>query len=1105
MPTETKNDGRGGSVVPGLSLAAGGAGVSRLSKTLSDVFERAGLGRSPKLTREAVQFIDRFGDSLNGRVGDWDDFLYNYAQTGSDAARVRLFQGRDVSLADDIIGLKHDVMQALGRKVEHALERPFGVRVGPNRISKRVMPLLNDFMHAAGDRPGATPEEIENAILARQKGIAHYKSFELGPRQAYAHMIAEHGFGDTIGDLADSILDARKNYANPNNAAHRVFDTPEQYFAWKSREHIGPASYRPIRSDYKNLSDFKAALRDYNRSGRAPVFSKLFENSKHLTDRESLILELAAGKVPRGKSLDSIAGTSIKGIMDQIAGESNNVMRWVPKPGGRGYVLSGKPNAVGFRNFADMRQNKALLQHYVDPILGRSFRKAPGSYATALLSARLMSLLSRRPVRIAGRAAAAVGAVSAATALVNKLRSHKPNMVKKSAEDERPVRNLTMKDILYGLGGLGSASAASMYGQRFSPRDMNPFARINAAVIGGTKNYDSVARDAMGKSVALSSRALKAMDSGRDSVQSFLSELSAIKTDNPVLKDQIDRIALGCRDFLKSGKKPGGLNELLIPRINTALRLDSFTAQTHATIDALRKGGVNVDDMILRATNNAVNPVTRVYDPRLSFLPSDLDPKRLRNADMLVQVGSHPAEDMLRNERLARGAKLYRVNTDFGPGNFMQPDNWLESLNWMKVNNPKLYDRIITPGLKHFERIGEMPAWMRGLRKSLNVGNIAVSPIFENMQFSENLPTFTGTGRAKAMYTFGGGAGGFLGLGEPVLDEAAQLDLKRNRVLDDMLGALRKRHGNNFDLDLYVGNALDDVAAKTVSGAPTTLPHNKNVRRFLKQIEDALVPESERAGRGLGPLTAEQRALAERFRGLRIIRGVPQSEIAKAYANSDYIFMVPGSTSAEFASIKNNAKGVRGHLISIIPDEALKGRISPGGRNWMPQHFTPNAKYVESILPPGTASRVNIASATRAIDLEKAVAAAGRSAGLTERAAAKRMLHPSKDWAKAVRTMKRDVRLGRAGRAGKFGLLALPAVMASGYGINRVRDLIMDAKRKPAPKPVPAPKPSSKNNSHALQYALAGGAGAAALLAAVQIARSRRKKKMEQDEDDFAE
>jgi len=451
-------------------------------------------------------------------------------------------------------------------------------------------------------------------------------------------------------------------------------------------------------------------------------------------------------------------------------------------------------------------------------------------------------------------------------------------------------------------------------------------------------------------------------------------------------------------------------------------------------------------------------------------------------------------EDVLKNERLTRGAKIYRVNTDFGPGNFLQPDKWLDSLNWMKVNTPKLYDRIITPGLKHFERTGQMPKWMRGLRPSLDVGNIAVSPIFENMEFSENLPTFTGSGRAKAMYTFGGGAGGFLGLGEPVLDEAAQLDLSKNRVLDDMLNALRKRHGNNFDLDLYVGNALDNISAKTVAGAPVELPHNKNVRGFLKQIEEALVPDSERKARGLAPRTAEQEQLAKRFAGLKIVRGVPQSEIAKAYANSDYVFMVPGSTSAEFASIKNNAKGVRGHLISIIPDETLKGRLSPGRQNWMPQHFTPNAEYIESILPKGFSSRVNIASPTRALDLEKAVASAGKNSG-----AMPNLLNGAAEsatgWSKAVKTMKRDVRLSRAGRAGKFGLLATPALLAAGYGLNRVGGVVSDyRKHQTAPR---ANQSTSAGKDRTFQYAFAGGAGLAAALAAVLAARARKKSKTE--------
>jgi len=317
--------------------------------------------------------------------------------------------------------------------------------------------------------------------------------------------------------------------------------------------------------------------------------------------------------------------------------------------------------------------------------------------------------------------------------------------------------------------------------------------------------------------------------------------------------------------------------------------------------------------------------------------------------------------------------------------------------------------------------------------------------VFSKSRFSDNLATATGKGRVKAMYTFGGGAGGFLGLGEPKVDDVMRYNLNKNRVLDDILGALRKKHGDNFDLDLYVGNTLDDVSAKEKGSLrPTEIPHNRRLRRFLSKIENAITPDSEREAKGLPPLTEKQKLLRQRMKGLRIVRGVPQSELAKAYANSDYVFMVPGSTSAEFASIRPNQSGIRGKLISMIPDELLEGRLKPGQPNWMARHFSPNAEYVEHMLKGNTA-RVGLASKTRAEDLLKAVSEPNHAIKPPKR----RWFMSSGStggWDKAVKTMKHDVRMSRLGRLGRMGMKAVPFALATRYGIDRIRRLI-DEKR----------------------------------------------------------
>lgn len=1050
--------------IPSYALIGGGAGTFELSRRLARILKDEGYGSNPTMPKDTIEKITRFAESGKGRK-DLVDFVYNYAQSGSDAANAKVFNTSNKTVADSAPSLK----RMIGRRI-----------IAPTGIDKL-------WRHMSG---GGLIDlhEAKDAM-----GEGHYASFALGPREAYVKMVNEAQLNGTLGDLADSILEARRNFASKNNFAGRAFKTPEEYFSWLQREVIGYASARPNRADFKRRAtvgknsnkiqrligkitgspwyQYRQAMKDFNRNGgKSPVFASLFSKLEPFETKDQIVRALASGKHPVNASAEQLGRETIGSIMSKVIGDTNH---WKFLPNG-GVGIDGPKAKPAFRNMADMMQNRVLLQEYVDPVIGRKFRNAPRAYKTFLNAGKVLSGLANSKTRWAAGLTAATGL---GTLLASKLSE-------KKAQDSSAFRT-NPYDIAADVAMLGSAAATANYARRFKARDFNPFAKVHATLLGGTKAYDPEARDAIRKAMSIAEKAKDVFGSGDTSrIKGFVEGLEKeLPSLDPIIKEQVSGISDLGKRVMAGGAVPKDVEAFLPNRVLSAMRLDSFSAQTQATADMLRRNGVKIDDHILRATTSAYNPKTKIYDPYQAYLPIEISPDRLRKSDAFVQIGMHPQEDLLRTERQRRGAKVYRVASDFGPGNFNQPETWIGGQNYMRIRDPKLYDRIVIPGKDYFEGNG-LAKGMRGIKGNLGVDNIAVSPIFERETFSPNLASRTGQGRVKAMYTFGGGAGGFLGVGEPFKNEKFQYRLDKNRVFDDILDALRKKHGDNFDLDVYVGNAMDDVDVKVKgeNGAYQSgeLPHNRRLRKMLKKIENATLSDAERAKRGLGPMTENQKALRERFRGLHLVRGVPQSQLAKAYANSDYVFMLPGSTSAEFASIKDNPQGIRGKLISMIPDEKLEGRLKPGQSNWMARHFGTNADYIGSLVPD--AKKVNLSSGTRSADILRAISEDSAPA-------AKKTLNTGADWRKVVGTIKRDVRLGRLGRLGKLGLLAAPFAAAGTYRASRYNDMAKEVFGK---------KKGTGNDKLYLGAGLAGLAGIGGL--AYYLNRRRKKRKNEEEE-----
>lgn len=546
------------------------------------------------------------------------------------------------------------------------------------------------------------------------------------------------------------------------------------------------------------------------------------------------------------------------------------------------------------------------------------------------------------------------------------------------------------KDTALTIGGTSLAGTGAYLLKHRHLRDFNPFAEKRIKVIGGVKDWDPALR-------AEATQVFKDVAAGK-----------SVPTEK-----------------LEAAKK--------------VFMLDSFSGQTLASADALNRAGLKVD-VIKRSINSPYKTVadaTKLIDPKdLSkkefkrllkdkglrdlkyfdlkdfYRTPDLSPKQLRGADAILQLGDS-THDMTLAQARKRGAKLYRMLTDYGDGNFKQPDYWLGQ-NWMKVRDPKIYDRLIVPGGAEnglWDQLG------RGRSSNINVDRIGVSPIFGLEEFRH-----TSGSRPKAMFTLGGGANGWV-IGNPNVKEINKYNFigKERTLFDDMLSALRAKHGNKATLDAYLGSVvqkkqfiLDPATGKLKVGyAPSDLRLSVKMRRLM----DSMDPNS-RLYKRLSQTSKGKRVLkyiANRYKGLNLIGQVPQSDIAKAYATSDYIFALPGSTAAEFAAIKGQKHG---NMIHLIPSEA----------DWSTRHFRGNAKFTNRIMQPNAKKNiVDLLSKNRASDLTKAV----REGGFKDWG--RKAIPQGDNLAPMAKAIKRDIILKRLGRVGKLGLLATPAVGAGAY------------------------------------------------------------------------
>ena len=376
----------------------------------------------------------------------------------------------------------------------------------------------------------------------------------------------------------------------------------------------------------------------------------------------------------------------------------------------------------------------------------------------------------------------------------------------------------------------------------------------------------------------------------------------------------------------------------------------SFSSQAKAWAEALKDHGIDTE----RVTN---------YDAQY-YTPNNNKMNQLLNRDAVLQVGATPFESDM-HTRVADGSMLrYRALTDIGDGNFNQPEQWLEGRNWMKVHDsPSSYSRMFVPG----GDVSPLPEQYASRLGNVNLPSIPTNKLFHGKEFVSD----KAIAGARAAITMGGGAGGFLlfrDLQEPTADGGHRYSSSKKNILDNIQEALRKKHGDDFGVDMYVGGKVDDIKKSYPAFGD-----------FVQSIYDDKT---------------------DRYKNIRLHSLVPQEDIAKVYSNADYLFQLPGSTTAELAAMKGNP----GKVINLVPDE---------NPDWMPKHFSSNAKFNEKIMPGATS--IDLADSDNMLSrISKAVMEGRESMGESPNRVA--------DVSDAAKAIKSDIFKLKLKRLGKLGL-----------------------------------------------------------------------------------
>lgn len=407
-------------------------------------------------------------------------------------------------------------------------------------------------------------------------------------------------------------------------------------------------------------------------------------------------------------------------------------------------------------------------------------------------------------------------------------------------------------------------------------------------------------------------------------------------------------------------------------------RRESFGFQNKALQDAVNKQNSKLNAGFIPGFNVVRNPGA-IYD---SYVPIGTGNSigQMRDLDYIVEVGDTANSNILANELKRSGGLRYRALTDYGMGNFNQPENWLGGKNMMKVHDmPNTYDRFFVPG-KGIDMQG-----IQGRKANIHTNSIAVNPMFSSLEFlpknKQNPFTLVG---------MGGGAGSrllFSDVLDPILDQKNRevgtkfLTEKRN-ILDDIAEATVKTHGPNARVKLLLASleGSDD-------------PMN---RQFIEKLI-----EQKNKGFSLDGKNP-------RWANVDFVPKLSQEELGKLYATADNITGLPGSTTAELMAIKGNKFLPK--VVNIIPDT---------NNNWIPKHWDDNADFMAKNFQGS--EKINFKDPSRASILSKIFSNRLAEDAITTRTPL------INDYKEMTNTMLKDVRNKRIGNLGKLSLKGLAA------------------------------------------------------------------------------
>lgn len=616
--------------------------------------------------------------------------------------------------------------------------------------------------------------------------------------------------------------------------------------------------------------------------------------------------------------------------------------------------------------------------------------------------------------------------------------------------------------------GLGGAAALVGGYNLFTPKDtdkINPYSFDS-----GLFKKSSTDDDTLSPSVSflefLAGLGLTVDGTGR--AKAMLDELGLNKL-NPFGKSRVLVLGGTKTDLLDPvTKKPTGDFKL---QTNS-----SFNAQRAAAAEHLRNSAqLNVTESPLyyEPTSTTFEKVVDGKTKKFNTLRDTYKPLELKlediakDYDAVYQLGDHPEAYKLGYLANNGDVLRYRQLTDFGAGNFNQPEIWVGGKNWMgMLDDPAGYTRLVVPGTK--EMMGNYP---EGKKSNLYLDNIAVDEDFygktryadtkddffvpvndaevklkdldsknvtlkpgefikdDNGKLSlwrentvpdghivkkdiKGIKRIFAPGGGGHWMTMGGGVGAFLPLGDLSARDVDNKEFYRKDlrgIIDDWAEAITGNKATAKDrMHILLGGAgsLD---------TPATTHYN-----FIRQlIEDSkTMPEHEFLAKYIKDMPEElARSRFKNFKNMKIwdsTRGM-----ADIYQNAKSVTMLPGSTGAEAMRMPGDKLP---RFINMIPDESIP---------WMPKHWSTNAAVYDKHLGSKSIG-INTPSADR---IEQFKAFLGDGSPINRPSGANGV---AIDMSHVAKQLHKDVRLAKlknlAKFTGKAGIAALGAGIL-GHGL----------------------------------------------------------------------